>query len=366
VTYGVAIRENFGRPQQEDAFFFQHVSGITSTLDTFRHGSYWSGLYRPLSTNLYYRLGHLWFGDRLTVYHTLNLFFFVANAILAFLLCRTFAPYPFALAVSLLFSTRLASTEVVLYTSHMQSLLPVFFSLLALLAYVSALRRGYAPLYFCLSLVCVLLGLLSKEAVISLPLICLVFLVVRPDTTWWRADARPANLALAFLPFAAVAPWALLAWPHLRVDQNPWWVYELRPLEIAGNYAAYALSFSNQVVAPLVLVVPCVKLNSYTAIMQARSDPRVQTLALAVLVVLCGLVPALGVLRRWRPVPVDLRRAVVGLAIFALAMAPMVVFRNRLLMYYGYFGHFGLSIFFAAAASPLLRALAKLARRAKH
>ena len=110
ITFSGRIVRNFGQPHWEDKLFFGHVERMDSIAETFRHGSYWKGLYRPLSTNLYYYVGHRVFAHHLPVYHALNVASFLMNALLAFWVCRSFASVPASLAVAALFGSRLAST----------------------------------------------------------------------------------------------------------------------------------------------------------------------------------------------------------------------------------------------------------------
>jgi hypothetical protein len=243
----------------------------------------------------------------------------------------------------------------------MQSLLPVFFALLGLKAYLAALKRRYQPGYAALAALCVLLGLFSKESIVVLPLIFLLFALV-----WVHEEQSPRaplrrKLAVVGLPLLSVVLWQLVGHQFLMVGNNPWWQYEYDPMEIAGNYIAYLLSFVNLLVWPVPFAGPTVgtlKLNVYPTIMAARGF---FVLRVAFLLASAGcamLIVLVGVRRNsWRP-PEDVRWAAVGFAIFGLAMAPTVIFKDRLYMYYGYFGHFGLSLLVVAS----FRLLADLRR----
>lgn len=194
LAHGGSISRNFGEPQWEDEHFFgheqTHIHGVT---DAFQHGSYWKGLYRPLSTNLYYHAGKELFDHDRRVYHALSAVLFLVNALLAFWVLRSLAPYWFSLAVAVLFATRFASAEVPLYTSQMQSLLPVFFALLALKAYVVGLKRQVHPGFMALAAVLTFAALLSKESMVTLaPLCVLLALVFR---SWWQRPAPASRRA---------------------------------------------------------------------------------------------------------------------------------------------------------------------------
>src|SRR6266481_3566605 len=54
-THGARIRDNWHKQHWEDRIFFQYNHDIVhSWADCFLHRGLWSGLYRPLTTNLYY------------------------------------------------------------------------------------------------------------------------------------------------------------------------------------------------------------------------------------------------------------------------------------------------------------------------
>src|SRR5271156_1931372 len=68
-VHGWRIIEFWHTANWEDAVFFQYTSGqIHSLADCIRNKGPWPGLYRPLTTNLYYYLGSLTVGNRVEAY----------------------------------------------------------------------------------------------------------------------------------------------------------------------------------------------------------------------------------------------------------------------------------------------------------
>lgn len=343
VCFGQAIRENFHRAEWEDPHFFQFTAAhIHSVADAFAYGSYFRGLYRPLSTNLYYWLGRLAWHNDLGVYHSLNVALYVANALLVYRVCRRFLSPGLSLLVSLLFSTRSAHVEVLLYTSQIQTLLPMFFSLLALDAYLAASdsRRGRALLLGAAAALATLLALLSKESSVTLPFVLVVFWLARRERG--LADLR-RQLTGAAAALASVGVWYLIARPHLAIAHNRHWHYVFNPLELAGNYMAYLTAFGNVLVNPVHRVAPAVKLEAYPAILAVRAsaESRWAFLALTVVCVVTLLMRQTN--SRHRP---SARAALAAASFlgFVLMLAPYVVLKDRLLMYYGYFGYFPLAL----------------------
>lgn len=362
-VFGEAIRKNFDVEQWEDPLFFRYQRRyIASLADAFEHGSYWRGLYRPLSTNLYYFVGDALFDHDLRVYHSLAVALYFVNTLLAYWVCRSFLSFRPALAVSLLFATRAANTETLLYTTQMQTLLPATFALLALKAYLSALARDNEPKRFALAALCVLLALSSKESMVAQPVLLLVLAFARPP----RGALPRGRVALAWLPFVSLGLWYALAHDNLRVRDNPNWTYVFRPTELAANAVAYATSFSNAVVHPVRPRLPAVMLNDCATINAARSSPALSAsmLVIAALGALVLILARYG-RGRWRPSN-EVFRVGVGAAMFFCWLAPMLVLNDRLLMYYGYMGHFGLSFATVAGAQWLARRLSPARRLLRH
>jgi hypothetical protein len=149
--------------------------------------------------------------------------------------------------------------------------------------------------------------------------------------------------------------WYLLAHGFLSIQHNPYWQWDFSPMDMAGNFVAYLVSFSNFAVRPVRLVEPNVFLNVYPAIMHAQQS-LVLRIGLWAAMALCATIIFLARWGRgmWRPSD-DLLWTALGFAIFLAAVGPAVIFRDRLLMYYGYFGYFGLSVALVQAAHLLVR-----------
>ncbi len=327
------IAEHFGQMQWEDKDFLLHNRlYIHSIRECFESDENWRGLYRPLSTNLYFHtVGQL----GLPACHVLSVALYGANVLLAYWVCLSFWTEGPALAAALLFGTRLANTETMLYMSQMQTLLPVTFSLLALKAYLEGLKGRVALLVA--STVFVFLGLLSKETVVVLPAICLML----------GYALAPRFSPLMGLPVLALAPWYAMA--HSFWKLNLYWTYDFSPMAIAGNFVAYLCSYSDLMVCPVRLVDPVVILNAYPAIMWAQRNEMLR--------VAFWMVAALSAWTIWKRG--RLLWLALGFGIFVAALAPVVIVKDQLFMFYGYFGHFGLSIAIVGTARSALTTYGK-------
>jgi hypothetical protein len=315
-------------------------------------GSAWEGLYRPLSTNLYYLIGGRVFDHSLTIYHSLNVVLFVANGLLAYAIARRFVGPVAALLCAAIFVSRQASSELLVYTVHMQSLLPAFLSLAAVSTWIAAVRRDYAMRYVAVAALLVVLALLAKEASV---VVCLMFALVsaaHPRMPIGRD--RWLRRSLLVLPAAATIGWYLWAREYLAIGSNRWWTYEHSPWEIIRNYVAYTVSFSNAVMSPYELTDPVIMLQHFPLVIAARNS-------VPLCVVFClvvGSVPlAIGYLALTDGRGATQARvagAAIGVGIFVLALAPVSVMHDHVLSYYGYLGHFGLSLLLACAVEALL------------
>lgn len=127
------------------------------------------------------------------------------------------------------------------------------------------------------------------------------------------------------------------------MKDNRWWDYELGPLALAGNGVAYLLSFSNLVMWQVDVPGKITWLHHDPILAWAHGSVIAQ-------VAFLGLVAASAVVLllairggRRRPGP-DAVLAALGLALFIAACAPVLIFEDRLLSYYGYFGNLGLAV----------------------
>lgn len=363
LTFGGSIRDNWLKRQWEDPLFFEHVDrNVRTVWDAFEVGSYWRGLYRPLSTNLIYFAGERLAQHDPRFYHALSLGFYVLNGLLSYLLLRRIAGAFAALIAAMLFVTRLAHTEALLYSSQLQTLLPTTFGLLALASYAAGYQRRSASLYVG-SAAAVFLALLSKESAVVVPICCLLFvlLIARPAPLSLRRDG-PWMLA----PFVAVAAWLPLGLPHLEIAHNPWWQYDFSLPYWLSTYALYAAAFSNHLVAPIKLVAPAIIMSGYpwfSAVAQsAWTVPVTAAAFLLSSAIVCvrlggGRLRARLEAMGWVGRVAGSRLIVVSsvsVLLFFVSLAPVVPLSGRILNYYAYAGHLWLGLACGAAAAAAL------------
>ena len=341
-VHGGRIRANFAAPQWEDKLFLGHVAkNVHSLGDVFTHGSFWTGLYRPLSTNLFYFV----VGDRMRALHALLLMVHLVNLFLLYRVARLLLSEWYATFACVLFASRLAHAEVVLYASQMQTLLPETFTLLALWAY--ARGRGWKPLALaCAALVLALLAKESSVTVFAVLLVYRLFFGERRGLAYWVA------------PFGVTAVYALLlafVLPRV-VGVQHYWTYVFGYPAVTGNIAAYLCSYSDVLLHPIRLHYPAIFISEYPAIMRfCFGWPMHLFIGAAAL---ASLVPLF--IRTSK----DVRIAGFAFVWFLLSVAPVAFFANRLLLYYGYSGTAALSIGFAAMARIAIVSVANAAAKA--
>jgi hypothetical protein len=343
LAHGPRVARNFSEQHWEDKLYFEHSrKTIGSWADCFTRPLVWPGQYRPLTTNCYYYAVDRYLGNRIQVYHAANLLLAAANGLLLFLVARRLLPGGWALAPPALFASRLAHVEVLTNTVEFQSLLSVFFSLLALRLFLLGRERRRFGLA-ALAGACLALALLSKETAVVVPALLLVYGWLFDDRRGWPHYLAPAAVAVV---------WAALFVSVLRgIGGEPatGFVYTRSAAVVLRNYAAYLLDFSNALVAPLDDVVMSGRVARLAASPWARS-------LFALLVALAGLA---GLLLRRLPhgCAAGARTGLFGFAFFLIAAAPYVIFEDRLFMRYSYFAHAGLSLAAGAIAYELVRAL---------
>ena len=334
LTHGSRIATNWRVLQWEDQGFFQYnIENIHRFADCFLHRGAWPGLYRPLTTNLYYFLGLRLFDNRIEVYHAINLIFLVLNSLLFYHLAALFLGETWGLIPLALFASRLAMIEVVLHTCEFQGLLCAFFSLLSIDLFIRARVSGGRWRDWC-SIVSFVLALLSKESAAVLPGILLVF--------GWLFDSRLTKRPYSAHAITAVV-WAVAFREILRQDQPSGFIYDLSVANVLGNYAAHALDFSNYLLNPLDdRMAPCV---TWLANMWlVKTLVAVTILGEITLIAFSRFVKSEGV-----------RVVVFGVAWFFVSTLPFAVFEGRLFMRYSYFGHAGLALCAGALAREFAR-----------
>jgi hypothetical protein len=216
----------------------------------------------------------------------------------------------------------------VAYSSEFQALLSVFFALLAMRLFLSGRARERVGLE-ALSLVAFVLALLSKEAVVVwAAVLCL---------HGWLFD-QPSAWRRYLPPLAVAAAWALLLALVIRPVVTPeptGFEYDFS-IGMLGRALAYLLAFFN---------VLCWNLppdSTMAPLAESLAGSMGAQLAFGALLVAEGV--AVWWLRRRPATETALRLAAFGFGWFLLAVAPFVVFRDRLFMRYGYFPHAGLAV----------------------
>jgi tetratricopeptide (TPR) repeat protein len=138
-------------------------------------------------------------------FHLLNVMLHVGNGVLIFFIVRKlFRREGVALVASLLWVVHPVHTEAVTYMSGTADPLSVLFALGSLLAYI-LFREGRGLRFLGFSVVLFVMALLSKETVIILPLLLMLYEFM---SCGWRWNSREAwkryRWALAFLAVAVV------------------------------------------------------------------------------------------------------------------------------------------------------------------
>jgi tetratricopeptide (TPR) repeat protein len=208
-----------------------HIKHLGKNFPSFFSRSYYKiahgeASYRPVATLSYYLLYAL-FGLNPFGYHLFSLALHIFNVVLVYLLAkRLLGNKTFSLTAGLLFACHPVLTEVVDCISYNDDLLATFFFFLSLLLYLK-LNAGAAKrnsLFLGLSLLFYLLGLLSKEMALTLPMVIFVY-----DWVLKKAGDRPPSLATAlktvfqqkyyYLGYAAITLFYL--WIRFWALSNP-------------------------------------------------------------------------------------------------------------------------------------------------
>ena len=155
--------------------------------------------YYPLLYTSYWVQQRLW-GDSTTGYHLVNLLLHIGCAVLVLKILR-FLRVPGAELAAIIFALHPVNVETVAWIAERKNALSGIFALAATLCYLkfdeSRSRRSYA-----LAIGLFLLGLLSKTAIVTLPLAWLVIFWWKRGAISWRRDVVPS---IPFFFLAAVA-----------------------------------------------------------------------------------------------------------------------------------------------------------------
>jgi hypothetical protein len=329
-VHGRRLLENLAQAQWEDELFFRYTrERIHTLLDCFRLPGPYPGLYRPLTTNLFYFVGLGAFGQNLAAYHLICLCLAIFNAALLYRIAFRLLRSGWALLAPILFVSRLANVEVLTHSCEFQSLFAVFWALLCVDWFVEG-RIAWSVVAF-------VLALASKETAIVIPAILIV-----QGILFDRGRKRRSHLG--HLVVAGLWMVALLAF-H---DRATGFRYDLSPSNVLRNLAAYLLAFCNPLVWPLDDWVMPARVSTI-------AGWRVTQLGVAALLA-WGLVSLARVARS------RARILGFGFAWFVIATLPVAIFEGRLFMRYGYFGYAGLSIAGAGAGALLGEAIGKWRR----
>jgi tetratricopeptide (TPR) repeat protein len=157
--------------------------------------------YYPLLHTSYWLQQKLW-GDSITGYHIVNLLLHIGCVVLVLRIVR-FLRIPGAELAATIFALHPVNVETVAWIAERKNTLSGVFALAATLWYLrfdeNRSRRSYA-----LALGLFLLGLLSKTAIVTLPLALLVIFWWKRGAISWRHDVVPL---IPFFFFSAAAGW---------------------------------------------------------------------------------------------------------------------------------------------------------------
>src|SRR4030095_10418121 len=158
-----------------------------------------AGQYYPLLFSSYWLQQRLW-GDSPTGYHLVNLLLHIGCVVLVLKILR-FLRVPGAELASVIFALPRVNVDAVAWISERKNTLSGLFGLAATLCYLkfdeTRSRRSYA-----LAIGLFVLGLLSKTAIVTLPLAWLVIFWWKRAAISWRHDVVP-SLPFFFLSVAA-------------------------------------------------------------------------------------------------------------------------------------------------------------------
>jgi len=275
----------------------------------------------PRTTLQYYPLlySSSWLQERFwadspTGYHLVNLLLHIGCVVLALKILR-FLRIPGAELATIIFALHPVNVETVAWITERKNTLSGFFGLAATLWYLkfdeSRSRRSYA-----LALGLFLLGLLSKTAIVTLPLALLVIFWWKRGAISWRRDVMPL-IPFFFLSAAA----GLMTWwvEHVNIAYRAR-TLDFSPVErclIAGRAFWFQLG---KVLWPsnLMFIYPRWEINAAVAWQYL--------FPIAVL----GLLGILWSLRRWS------RGLLAGVLIYIFLLLPALGFLNQYAFIYSF------------------------------
>jgi len=263
--------------------------------------------YYPLTYTVWWLLWHA-FGARPAAYLTVNVLLHAVNATLIWRVLRRWQT-PGAWFAALWFAVHPVNVATVAWISELKNLLAVLFAALAVLWYSRFEDEGERRWYVA-ALTAFALALLSKTAVVMLPVVLL-------GVTWWRAGRLERRAAWRLAPFAALSVGLGLVtiwFQHQRVLEGA----PLREVGLASRVVTAAHAFWFYLwkavwPARLTLIYP-----------PWKGDARSLTAWLPVLA--CGIVAGglwWGRRRRW------IRMCAAGVGYFAVMLVPVLGFVDQ-------------------------------------
>ncbi len=351
-VHGASVRANLSVPHWEDPLFFAYnerviwpgadPSGPRSLLhgilECFTNPGVWPGLYRPVSTNLYYLLARVLMNNRIETLHEVNVAFVILNAWLLFWVCCEFMEPVWAIVAAAFATSRLALGEVVLHTCEMQGLLYVAFGLLSCKAFLRAVNTSNRRLAVA-SGVLVFVALLSKESAVAFPVVLVIWVRLL-----WPGPSEERRRAVSWLryPVLATGAWGafFVFWKIvLRQNESAQFVWDFSIDRLLTSFSTHLLAYSNDLVE-----------RGHSVVMPESAVVLGHWLVVQALVGLLLALLAASVI--WpRVASTDLIRPIaLGFALFVAGTLPFAPLIGRLFMRYSYLGHAGISVCVGAAA----------------
>jgi hypothetical protein len=340
ISHGARIATNWSQLQWEDFAFFRHVDNdLHGVIDVVVQGSFWKGLYRPLSTNAVYYLDVRWFHRDPRFLHVLAAGSYLFNGYLLYRVGARIAGVPTGALAAAIWLSRTANCEVVLYGCQLQSLLPATFTLLAILIAIEPDQLSWWDTVL-LSL-CTLAALASKESAV---VTCVVVGLARLTARDRRERPLRVVVSSALPALAVTGLWFLWAIHRLRIADSPYWTYDFKPRSLGASAVFYCLTFFNFSLGDAKLAEPCIKASAFPNLMYEANALGWQ---LALTAAAIGALMVLAMPTRGS----KFRVASFGLLWSLLALAPTLPLGERWLVYYGYQAHAGLSLCVACVVS---------------
>ncbi len=331
VTHGPTLRENLGRRHWEDRRFFVHNRNhVQGWGEAFTVSGAWPGLYRPLSTNAYYRAGRLYWDNRIEVYQAINAALLAGTALMLLELSLRVLPPVVAWLPPVLMASRRASSQLPVESAEFQGLAAGAFALLAFLLWTRGVERR-SWLLEITGLLSLAVALLCKESAVStLALLALHGVLSRWPAAAWKRFAAPVALCAA---------WALLfvrMVASFEDRQHTGFEYEVG-VGMLARVVGFALFFWNAAVR----VDPDGEAWPNLAFFEGPALPLAAGAVTAALAAAgAGLVARL----RGASLRPGLQVATFGALWFAIAALPYAVMLDRMFPRYALFPHLGLAL----------------------